>query len=294
MNRTSPYIGVMSLVCIVLLLCAAGCTTPRETAQQVVQAQVTQIKQEVKEQVNQSAQQIQAQVNQSAQQVASQVEQKTPAGKIQAMVGSQVAQVNASIVASGATGENNPTALGTSVPDLPFNQLYAISSPMIVAKADAVTLNLIASSTTVRVAYSPIALQLAGDDLGFTGQQYYDKISNMRADTTADEQTRIVYVKYLFIVWHAGYAIRDAASAESQGDYQTASDNTNLALNYLDGIKQLPNQAPKSSLNRLTAYLQNYGYDMANRASMESSLATSKIANRPDQRQGISLGIGRR
>jgi hypothetical protein len=116
----------------------------------------------------------------------------------------------------------------------------------------------------------------------------------MRADTTADEQTRIVYVKYLFIVWHAGYAIRDAASAESQGDYQTASDNTNLALNYLDGIKQLPNQAPKSSLNRLTAYLQNYGYDMANRASMESSLATSKIANRPDQRQGISLGIGRR
>jgi hypothetical protein len=131
-------------------------------------------------------------------------------------------------------------------------------------------------SVNLRAAYSPVALELAGYDLGLTGEMYFDKISNMHAENNSEEQVRLVYVKYLYIVWNTGDYIGDAATYESQGDYAGAATYAQNALTSLQGIKQLPNQDPKSTLNRLMGYLENYAYTMQNYAQLQSSAANAQ------------------
>lgn len=252
MNIKVKYLCIIAVVLTVTAIVVAGCTAPAQNAPVPVPVQTT------------VAQNIQTVV--PAAPATPAAEQKPAAGPLGSAIASQipgqVGQVSASMNASVAGGEEHPTAIGVSIPDLPFSQLYPMSSAQIIVKTDAVMLPLLASSMTFRAGYSPVQLQLAADDLGFTAQQYLDKINKQRGANTEEEQTRITFIKYLTIVKDTGNAIRDAASAENEGNYQQAAVDSQFALTYLEGIKQLPDQSPKSTLNRLTAYLKNYKITM--------------------------------
>jgi hypothetical protein len=257
------FVSFAAIMLIMISLAVAGCTNPAEKAQVPVQTPVAPIQPAV----TPAAEQI-------APPAAAPAEHKPAGGPIASVIGAQVPgqveQVNESIMNSIAMGESNPTVIGQEIPDLPFMQLYAMSSQQIALKVNVVTLNLVASSYPGRVLYSPVAMNLAADDLGFTAEQYADKMNNMTAENASTEQVRIVYLKYLLIVKNAAYSMRDAAIAESNGNYDQASSYTDNALTYLDQIKQLPDQSPKSPLNRMEAYLQYYNVIMKNKAKPPS------------------------
>jgi len=266
------HLGLAAVILVIICIAFAGCTSPAETAPPPVQTTVVQSS---------------PVVTPTAEQTAAPTAAPTAgplASAIGAQIPGQVEQVNQSIQTGIVNDENMPTAMGVTIPDLPFSQLYPLSSAQIIAKVNIVTIPLVASSTTFRAAYSPVTLQLAADDLGYTAEQYHDKMSNMKAENKANEEARQVYIQYLLIVKNTGYSVRDAAIAEGQGNYQQAAMYTQNALTYLDGIKQLPDQSPKSTLNRLKAYLQNYKYTMDHNAKLVAS-----GANTQDIIQGSNL-----
>jgi hypothetical protein len=254
------HLGLAAVILVMICIAFTGCTSNAGTAPAPVQTTVAEV---------------QTTVPQTPLPTTAPAEQTPAPGKLASAIGSQipgqVGLVNQSIQTGIANDENMPTAVGVTIPDLPFSQLYPISSAQIIAKTNVMTLPLVASSTTFRAAYSPVTLQLAADDLGYTAEQYHDKITNIKAENLVDEQTRMTYLQYLLIVKNTGYSVRDAAIAEQQGNYQQASMYSQNALTYLDGIKQLPDQSPKSTLNRMEAYIQNYKYTMDRNAQLQAS-----------------------
>lgn len=246
------YLDLVTIVLIVFGIAFASCTTTESNAPVPVQTTVSSVPPVVTQTFEPPAQP-------TVPPPAAPTEQTPATGlasAIAAQIPGKVAQQAQSIQISVANEEINPTAVGQSIPDLPFTQLHAMSSPQIIAKTDVLILSLAASSYPGRVLYSPVTMNLAADDLGFTAGQYLDKINTIKAENSSQEQVRLVYVKYLQIVKLSAYATRDAAIAESEGNYQQAAANVKVALIYLNDIKQLPNQNPKSPLKQMRAYLQ--------------------------------------
>jgi hypothetical protein len=280
------YLGIIAVLLMVIAIFVAGCTTTTSNAPAPVQTTVIPVTPVVTQTADLAAEQAADQaaagqaVQPAAQPVAASAGQSPPAGPIASAIAAQVpdqaALVNENINMTIEMQQNNPVVMGQTIPDLPFMQLYVMSSPQIVAKTDVVTLCLAASSYPGRLLYSPVTMNLAAGDLGFTAQQYEDKINTVKADNSSQEQFRMVYIKYLDIVKNTAYNIQNAANAESEGNYALAASYSQYALNSLQGFKLLPNQAPTSTLNRLNAYLTYYQYTMQVKASQSAGLANGQ------------------
>lgn len=139
-----------------------------------------------------------------------------------------------------------------------FNVFFVKSQSEIVNKTNSLLEAMVPGSMTVQAVYSPSMVYVRAEDLGFTTENYYDLVLNMKTTTTEDELNRIAYLQFLNSAKSSAYHIADAAEAESYGDYRTALVMATAAKSDLQNIDMNPDLPPTIPYNLLDVFLNEY------------------------------------
>jgi hypothetical protein len=174
---------------------------------------------------------------------------------------------------------------GTGDRDIAFNMLFLKSQAEIVNKTNDLIEAMVPGSMTVQAVYSPSIVYVRAEDLGYTTENYYDRVLNMKVDTPENEMKRVAYLQFLYSAKSSAYHIADAAEAESFGDYRTALVMATEAKFSLQTIEADPDLPPTIPVNLLDVFLNEYIGRLRDKVIAseikESSSSGSRFPSRP-------------
>jgi len=147
---------------------------------------------------------------------------------------------------------------GTGDQDTAFNVFFLKSQAEIVNKTNSLLEAMVPGTMTVQAVYSPSIVYVRAEDLGYTTENYYDRVLNMEVDTPENEIKRVAYLQFLYSAKSSAYHIADAAEAESYGDYRTALVMATEAKFDLQNIEVNPDLPPTIPYNLLDVFLNEY------------------------------------
>jgi hypothetical protein len=147
---------------------------------------------------------------------------------------------------------------GTGDQDTAFNVLFLKSQAEIINKTNSLLEVMVPGTMSVQAVYSPSMVYVRAEDLGYTADNYYDQVLNMKANTRENELKRVAYLQFLYSAKSSAYHIADAAQAESYGNYQIALVTANQAKSDLSDIEANPDLPPTIPYNLLDIFLNEY------------------------------------
>jgi hypothetical protein len=147
---------------------------------------------------------------------------------------------------------------GAGDPDTAFNVIFVKSQAEIINKTNLLLEAMVPGAMTVQAVYSPSLVYVRAEDLGFTTENYYDQVLNMKTSTPENEMKRIAYLQFLYSAKSSAYHIADAAESESYGDYRNALIMATEAKFDLQNIEANPDLPPTIPYNLLDVFLNEY------------------------------------
>jgi hypothetical protein len=174
---------------------------------------------------------------------------------------------------------------GTGDHDTAFNVFFLKSQAEIINKTNLLLEAMVPGTMTVQAVYSPSMVYVRAEDLGYTTENYYDQVLNMKINTPENEIKRVVYLQFLYSAKSSAYHIADAAEAESYGDYRNALAMATAAKFDLQNIEADPDLPPTIPYNLLDVFLNEYIGRMRDKVIAseikESTSSGSRFPSRP-------------
>ncbi|MDD1710319.1 MAG: hypothetical protein LUQ37_05360 [Methanoregulaceae archaeon] len=147
---------------------------------------------------------------------------------------------------------------GTGDQDTAYNLFFLKSQAEIINKTNDLIEAMVPGSMTVQAVYSPSLVYVRAEDLGYTTENYYDRVLEMKVYTPENEMKRVAYLQFLYSAKSSAFHIADAAEAESYGNYRDALVMASAAKLDLQNIEADPDLPPTLPYNLLDVFLNEY------------------------------------
>ena len=147
---------------------------------------------------------------------------------------------------------------GTGDQDTAFNLFFLKSQAEIINKTNDLLEAMVPGTMTVQAVYSPSLVYVRAEDLGYTTENYYDRVLEMKVYTPENEMKRVAYLQFLYSAKSSAFHIADAAEAESYGNYRDALVMASAAKLDLQNIEADPDLPPTLPYNLLDVFLNEY------------------------------------
>jgi hypothetical protein len=174
---------------------------------------------------------------------------------------------------------------GTGDQDTAFTLFFLKSQAEIINKTNLLLEAMVPGTMTVQAVYSPSLVYVRAEDLGYTTENYYDQLLDMKIGTPENEMKRVAYLQFLYSAKSSAYHIADAAEAESYGDYRNALVMATAAKLDLQNIEADPDMSPTIPYNLLDVFLNEYIGSLRDKVISseikESTSSGSRFPSRP-------------
>jgi hypothetical protein len=178
-----------------------------------------------------------------------------------------------------------PDGEGTGDQDTAFTLFFLKSQAEIINKTNLLLEAMVPGTMTVQAVYSPSLVYVRAEDLGYTTENYYDQLLDMKVGTPENEMKRVAYLQFLYSAKSSAYHIADAAEAESYGDYRNALVMATAAKSDLQNIEADPDMSPTIPYNLLDVFLNEYIGSLRDKVISseikESTSSGSRFPSRP-------------